>query len=271
MVNGRRHRSVSASSSLPGGLPGCSVGFWILLAAFCSAAQAAEHQHAPPQVLAPGYADLEFVPPPPGSYQLPPFARAADARLLDSNGSSVSLHGLYRDHLVLLSFIYTRCSDVNGCPLATHVLGKLQQQLRTQSDLRGQLRLISISFDPDYDTPAIMASYREAFAIAGADKPDDWYFLTAPSEAALAAVLEDYNQWVFKDYDDAGNYLGSLSHLLRVYLIDRQQRIRNIYSVSFLHADTIANDVRTLLLEEKLEGSLPGKISSVSEALSSLP
>jgi cytochrome c peroxidase len=80
----------------------------------------------------------------------------------------------------------------------------------------------------------------------------DWQFLTAATEAELAPILEDYNQWVVKDYDVDGNYLGGISHLLRVYLIDREQRVRNIYSVSFLHADTVANDVRTLLLEESL-------------------
>jgi len=214
--------------------------------AFAAAAEPAEHQHARPQVLAPGYADLEFVPPQPGSYRLPPFAEAPDAELLDTDGQSVSLHDLYRGRIVLLSFIYTRCSDVNGCPLATHVLAKLHRQLRTQTDLAGQLRLISISFDPDYDTPAVMASYADAFG--GGDS--DWHFLTTASEADLAPVLENYNQWVIKDYDAQGNYLGSLSHLLRVYLIDHSQRVRNIYSVSFLHADTVANDVRTLLLEE---------------------
>jgi cytochrome c peroxidase len=44
------------------------------------------------------------------------------------------------------------------------------------------------------------------------------------------------------------------SHILRVMLIDRQRRVRNIYSVSFLHADTVLNDVRTLLLEEGSRG-----------------
>jgi len=207
----------------------------------------AEHGHPPPVVMAPGYADLEFIPPVPGSYELPPFAEAADARLLDRHGRWVSLHDLFADQLVLLSFIYTRCSDVNGCPLATHVLGKLQQKLMTEADLRGQLTMVSISFDPAFDTSEVMGRYADAFAAD--DTP--WHFLTAPDEASLDPVLEAYDQWVVRDYDDAGNYLGSISHLLRVYLIDREQCVRNIYSVSFLHADTIANDVRTLLLEEE--------------------
>ena len=42
---------------------------------------------------------------------------------------------------------------------------------------------------------------------------------------------------------------GAISHILRVMLIDKQRRVRNIYSVSFLHADTVLSDVQTLLLE----------------------
>ncbi|MEJ2088601.1 MAG: hypothetical protein P8Y69_09050 [Gammaproteobacteria bacterium] len=53
-----------------------------------------------------------------------------------------------------------------------------------------------------------------------------------------------------RDRDEAGNLLGTMSHVLRVYLIDAERRIRNIYSVSFLHADTIASDVETLLMEQ---------------------
>ena len=46
-----------------------------------------------------------------------------------------------------------------------------------------------------------------------------------------------------------GSYSGTMSHILRVYLIDNDRRIRNIYSAGFLHVDTVTNDLRTLLLE----------------------
>ena len=46
-----------------------------------------------------------------------------------------------------------------------------------------------------------------------------------------------------------GSQTDRFTHLLRVYLIDRKLRVRNIYSVSFLHPDILMNDVETLLLE----------------------
>lgn len=113
--------------------------------------------------------------------------------------------------------------------------------------LAERLRLISLSFDPVHDTPQVMRAY--GAHLAQDDDRGRWLFLTASSERALAPILEGYGQAVQKVYDDQGEVGGDYSHILRVFLIDRERRIRNIYSVAFLHADLILNDVRTLLLE----------------------
>lgn len=209
---------------------------------------AAAHRHPAPVVLAPGYADLTFEAPVPGTYELPPLGHAPNGRVLDSQGRAVELHDLLGDKLVVLSFIYTTCSDVNGCPLATHVLSKVARRLGGSQDLSGKVRLISLSFDPDHDTPAVMRAYGEPFTGSGVD----WRFLTTAGWAELQPILDGYGQWVLRDRDQEGKALGTFSHVLRVYLIDQNLRIRNIYSVSFLHADTIGADLRTLLLEEPL-------------------
>ena len=214
----------------------------ILLAAvlgFAMAAHAAEHAHAPATVLAPGYFDLEFTPPAPGTYELPPLRVAADGAVLDDTGKARRLYDYLGDRVVLLSFIYTTCNDVNGCPLAAHVLKRVQDRALTDPALHDQLRLVSISFDPSHDTPAVMAAYGANLRAPGFD----WAFLTSASQAQLQPILDAYDQSVFRDES------GAVSHILRVMLIDREHRVRNIYSVSFLHADTVLNDVRTLLLE----------------------
>ena len=210
-----------------------------------SAAGAAEHAHPAPVVLAPGYSDLQFEPPAAGSYWLPPLGEAADGAVLASDGAALRLHDLMGEGPVLLSFIYTSCSDVNGCPLATHVLARTAEALGADQAIARRVRLMSLSFDPDHDSAQVMRRYGGPFA----DRGLDWRFLTTRSHADLQPILDAYDQWVILDRDEAGLPLGTMSHLLRVFLIDEQKRIRNIYSVSFLHADTLANDVRTLLME----------------------
>ena len=198
-------------------------------------------------VLAPGYFDLEYPAPTPGTYALPPLRTAADGELLDERGAARHLYDYLGDKVVLLSFIYTTCSDVNGCPLASFVLKRVQDRALADPDLRDRLRIVSVSFDPAHDTPATIATYAEHVRAPGFD----WVFLTSRSDAAIQPLLDHYDQAVFRDEG------GAISHILRVMLIDRQRRVRNIYSVSFLHPDTVLADVRTLLLESSVASTPP--------------
>jgi cytochrome c peroxidase len=199
-------------------------------------------------VLAPGYGELDYQPPAPGTYRLPPLGRAADGAVLDASGEPLRLAEALDGKLVLMGFIYTHCPDVNGCPLASYVMKQVQARLAEDDQLSGQVRLISLSFDPELDTPAAMKQYSHHFR----REDFDWRFLTTDSEADLQPILQGFGQYREKRYNPDGSYAGSMSHILRVYLIDRDQRIRNIYSAGFLHADTAVNDLRTLLLEERL-------------------
>ncbi len=182
-----------------------------------------------------------------GSYQLPKLGFAGDGEVLDTNQQSLRLHDLFSDRIVLLSFIYTSCSDPEGCPLASAVMLRIKQELDQNPSLNQQIRLLSLSFDPNRDTPTHLANYAKGFQTNG---PGDWRFLTTQSNEQLDPILEAYQQSVLPDLDSNGNSSGNFSHILRVFLIDRQQRIRNIYSASFLNPDLLLTDLQTLLVPD---------------------
>jgi len=207
------------------------------------AAPAASADPPEPAPLAPGYGKLPYPLPPVGSYQLPSLGLAADGKLLDEQGNPVSLHQLLQGRITLLSFVYSNCNDVNGCPLASHVLYKVKSAMRSDPALANRLRLLSISFDPERDTPEVMRLYGANFKYAG--NQGEWRFLTTASLDDLKPVLEAYHQDIQRNLSVNGS--GNISHLLRVYLIAPDLTIRNIYSVGFLHADLLINDVKTLL------------------------
>ena len=71
--------------------------------------------------------------------------------------------------------------------------------------------------------------------------------MTTQSEQDLKPIQENYKQNIQKVYDAQGQFTGTFSHILRVYLIDKNKQLRNIYSVAILHPDTLINDVKTLL------------------------
>lgn len=209
-----------------------------------------QHEHDnTAQILAPGYRVLEYTAPEPGTYKLPPLGMTGDGLILDEQGREQPLRDFFGDKYVVLSFIYTSCNDVNGCPLATFVLGQLPPRLADDTYLRDHVRMVSLSFDPDVDSPAIMTRYGSQFN----RNNFDWRFFTTASARQLQPVLQAFNQPVQKEYNETGEYAGVISHILRVFLIDKKRRIRNIYSVSFLHVDTVVNDIKTLVMEDEVD------------------
>ena len=193
---------------------------------------------------APGYRALAFALPAVGTYRRPKIGPAKDGLVLDSSGRQTSLHELMKGKITLLSFMYTSCGDVNGCPLASHVLNKVMQRLLKDSRLSAQVQLLSLSFDRLNDTPDALRAYAARFQ---AEEAKNWRFLTPPNDVELQKILKDYNQVVIRDMDEEGRPIGSMSHLLRVYLIDGNQNLREIYSVSFLHPDILIADILTVL------------------------
>ena len=198
-------------------------------------------------VLAPGWNDnLDYDIPKPGTYKLNPIHNAYDGIVIDDNGVYSTLFDQMDGKITLLSFIYSTCSDINGCPLSMAVFYKIQDKLKKNKKLRNKVRLISLSFDPEIDTPEVMKLYGKNL------KSDDldWSFLTTKSYRELNPIIEAYSQPVIRKYDDSGNYKGVDSHILRVFLIDSNKVVRNIYSVSFLHSKLLINDIINLSLEK---------------------
>ena len=97
--------------------------------------------------------DYDYDPPVPGSYSLPVVKAAADGAIFDSNGKPLNLRDLTHGRITVLSFIYTRCAAMKACPYAAGVLNQLHLQSFDDPTLAKNMRLVSMSFDPEYDTP----------------------------------------------------------------------------------------------------------------------
>ena len=191
--------------------------------------------------------DHDYEAPAPGSYNLPVIKMAADGAVVESDGKTLHLRDVIRGRVTVLSFIYTRCGAPNACPYATNIMSQLHHLSLEDSALAKNLRLISLSFDPDYDTPQHLAEYAEA--MRDEKSGCQWSFATAKSRADLDSILAAYGQAVDKRQNPADPQ-GPLYHVLRVFLIDRDGRIRNIYSSGTLDLRLVLADVKTLLLEE---------------------
>lgn len=199
----------------------------------------------------------EYEPPPPGSYTLPVIERVQDHPLVDSTGQPASLDALKHDRIAVVAFVYTTCSEAAGCPLAEAIMQRLDRRLADDPALASRVRLLTISFDPERDTPARMATVRGAFA-----PKTDWAFLTTTGAAQLAPLLDDFGQPVAKLTYADGTWTGLFRHVLKVFVVDEKNQVRNIYSTGLLNPDLVMNDVRTLAGERAAAANAPAGLTS---------
>jgi len=185
-----------------------------------------------------------FTPPPAGTYDLPVLNRVPGFVLRDDTGHRVSTGRITAGKVTVVSFIYTACPERLGCPLASLALQSLQSRVREEG-LASRVALLSISFDVGRDTPVTLAKYARVYS---ADR-SLWRFVTAPSERVLGDVLASYGQDRTPVYDERGRFTGRYRHVLKVFLVDPDGYIRNVYSAGFLVADLVVNDVKTVLME----------------------
>ncbi len=128
-----------------------------------------------------------------------------DAVLLDETGRSLHLKDL-RGKVLAIDFIYTRCPLPDVCPRLSANFAVIQKHLRHRADLL----LLSITVDPDYDTPPVLAEYARRWT---AD-PGRWRFLTGDVAPVAARLGEVY--WTDE---------GSIGHNSSTVVISRDGRI----------------------------------------------
>ncbi len=108
--------------------------------------------------------------------QVPDFA------LVNQNNQPIRT-GQYKGKALLLTFIYTRCPIPEYCTLMSNNFSRVDQELQKQPELYEKTRLLSISIDPDYDTPAVLRSYGASHTGRFGDETfSHWAFATGTKE-----------------------------------------------------------------------------------------
>ena len=160
--------------------------------------------------------------------------KAPDFVLLNQNGNRFDSTTL-RGKIVVLNFIFTTCTDV--CPLFTANLAQLQRTLKNEH--AGNVFLVSITTDPEVDSPKVLKAYAQRY---GADF-QNWAFLTG-SEAQLKQVWKGFGVRVIK------KGRGLVQHTSLTTVIDRQGIRRFNYFGEKWQLKELLRDT-SALLEEK--------------------
>jgi protein SCO1/2 len=143
-----------------------------------------------------------------------------DAALVDQADRRRSLSD-WRGYWVLVTFVYTRCPLPTFCPLMDQNFSTLQRAIAEQATLRARVRLVSISFDPAHDTPAVLSAHARRLK---AD-PALWTFLTG-DEVTVDRVAARFGVGVLRAAEPGGE----ITHNLRTSLVDPEGRLAHVFT-----------------------------------------
>ena len=236
-VDAEREQVRIAHDEIPGFMPAMTMSFDVASPAALEAAQPGDRVRFTLLRSATrlSITDLEVIEVGAGISGASPFPQdlevAPGFRLVDQDGAEFALEDA-AGAAVLLDFVFTRCPG--PCPILTASHAELQRSL--PPGIRERTRFVSISLDPEYDTPARLREYATA---RGADLAG-WSFLTGDPDR-VASVVQSYHVGSTRAPD------GSIDHTVITFLIDPQGRIARRYFGLEHPAAEIAADVEALL------------------------
>jgi protein SCO1/2 len=181
-------------------------------------------------------------PPPPADLpvlaELPPFS------LVDENAKPVTLSDL-QGKVWIADFVFTSCAD--ACPRLQQKLKRIQDRL-LPPEQGGNVALLSISVDPQRDTPEKLKQYSQIFGA----RPGLWRYLTGPETEVERTVVKGFRMVMAKvpkapekDSDNAiKGEAFDIMHGERLVLLDQKGRIRGYYDAD--EPDKVIRDARAL-------------------------
>jgi protein SCO1/2 len=165
--------------------------------------------------------------------RLPVVGPAPQFTLTAASGERLALADL-RGKVLAVTFIYASCTDT--CPLLTAKMAVIQRRLG--ADFGPRIGFVSITVDPEVDTPEVLRGYAKAH---GANT-DGWVFLTG-TPAEIKDVLRRYGVFARK------NPRGDVDHLFLTSLIDRKGMLRVQYLGYRFDPAEMQTDLKKLLRE----------------------
>jgi protein SCO1 len=161
-----------------------------------------------------------------------------DFKLVNQDGKSIHLRQ-YRGRALVVTFIYTRCPLPDYCPLMNSYFSDIDKALRQDSALYAATHMISISVDPEYDTPRVLKRFGSTY---GDDVFDRWEFASgSPDDVKRIAGYFGLEYW-------SDN--GQIVHSLRTAVIDSGGRLVRVYRGNDWKPADVLADLKRLKSEK---------------------
>lgn len=159
-----------------------------------------------------------------------------DQTFVDENGKKRQLSE-FRGRAVAITFIYTRCPIPTFCPLMDRHFAAVQKTVASDPRLRAQVHLLSVSFDPAYDTPEVLKKHA---ASLGAD-PAVWNFFTGERDE-----IDRFGMRFGVSVTREGPSADNIAHNLRTVILDQDGKLVKVYTGIEWTPDQVLSDLKAL-------------------------
>ena len=159
-----------------------------------------------------------------------------DFALVNQNNQPIRT-GQYRGKAVLLTFIYTRCPIPEYCTLMSNNFSQIERELQKLGSLHEKTRLLSVSIDPEYDTPAVLRSYGASHTGRYGDETfSHWEFATGTKEQ-VKEVAQFFGLQYYPEKDQ-------IIHGLRTIIIAPDGKVAKVYRGNEWKPAEVLEDLR---------------------------
>ena len=160
-----------------------------------------------------------------------------DFKLLNQSNRTIDLKR-FRGKVVVMTFIYTRCPLADFCPRMSHNFAQIDKTLQSDPALYRDTHLLSVSFDPTYDTPKVLRSYGGAYTGNFVKETFQHWEFAAPSVAELPKMEQFFDVGV----TPAEN--GTLQHSLSTVVIGKDGRIVAFYPTNDWKVEDVLAEIK---------------------------
>jgi protein SCO1/2 len=178
------------------------------------------------------------VPPPPVTPEEPqPGQPVPGFSLVNQDGRPIHL-AQYRGKALVLTFIYTRCPLPDFCPRMTRHFVELEESLNEEPELYHKTHLLSVSFDPEYDTPAVLKEYAQD-QLPDRSVPFDHWELATGSEEEIKEITSFFGLSYWSEPDQ-------IVHSLRTAVVGPDGTLFKLYRGNEWTPSEILSDLRKM-------------------------
>jgi protein SCO1 len=172
-----------------------------------------------------------------------PGADVPNFGLVNQDGQRIHL-AQYRGKVLLLTFVYTRCPQPDQCTLMSNNFAAIDQALQKEPDAFAKTHLLTVSFDPDYDTPKVLRSYGASHTGRYSDETFQHWEFASGTKDEVKGIAEFFG---LRYYHDTESSEEQVIHSMRTAIVGADGKVLKLYRGNEWKPAEVLDEIKTLV------------------------